>query len=88
VQDKLAAHATLADFGLPQPEATIVASAEGLVAWQALPVFVKTPIGTATSGVRCVTDRDELVVLAATWDDEGVFADGGCSSSVRRSGRS
>jgi len=77
VQDKLAAHATLDELGLPQPEATIVASPEQLAAWERLPVFVKTPIGTATSGVRYVGDREELAVLASAWDKEGVFVDGG-----------
>src|SRR5581483_4574432 len=60
VQDKLSARATLAELGLPQPEGAVVASPEELCAWERFPVFVKTPIGTATTGVRHVTDRAEL----------------------------
>lgn len=77
VQDKLAAHAMLAELGLPQPDAAIVASARELATWNRFPVFVKTPIGTAMTGVRYVRDSGELEALASTWDDDGVFADGG-----------
>jgi biotin carboxylase len=77
VQDKLAAHATLAELGLPQPDATVVASARELAAWGRLPVFVKTPIGTATTGVHHVGDPTQLAALVSTLNTEGVFADGG-----------
>jgi hypothetical protein len=77
VQDKLAAHATLAGLGLPQPEAIVTTSAGELATWNRLPVFVKTPIGTATTGVRYVRDSTELGALASAWDAEGVFAGGG-----------
>lgn len=77
VQDKLAAHATLDEFGLPQPDASAVSSARALATWTRLPVFVKTPIGTATTGVRLVRDAAELAALASAWDSDGVFADGG-----------
>jgi len=77
VQDKLSARATLAELGLPQPEGAVVASPEELCAWERFPVFVKTPIGTATTGVRHVTDRAELAAVAVEWGGQGVFADGG-----------
>jgi len=77
VQDKLAARATLAELGLPQPHATGAANAAELAAWGHLPVFVKTPIGTATSGVRYVADPAELVAVGSAWDAGGLFADGG-----------
>jgi hypothetical protein len=54
VQDKLAAFRTLTELGLPQPAATVARTADELTAWPQLPVFVKTPIGTAMSGVRRV----------------------------------
>jgi biotin carboxylase len=76
VQDKLAAFRTLAELGLPQPDAAIVTAPE-LSAWDRLPVFVKTPVGTATTGVRHVSTRVELRALAAAWEADGVFADGG-----------
>jgi hypothetical protein len=76
VQDKLAAQATLAELGLPQPDAAIC-DAAGLAGWQRLPVFVKVPIGTATAGVRYLSTRAELVSLAAEWQAEDLFLDGG-----------
>ena len=42
-----------------------------------LPVFVKTPIGTASAGVRRVGSREELTRLAAEYERLGVFAGGG-----------
>lgn len=77
VQDKLAAHRTLAELGLPQPDATVVATADELAVGDRLPVFVKMPIGTATSGVRRVSDSVELTALASDWEAAGVFRDGG-----------
>ena len=77
VQDKLAAHATLAKLGIPQPEATVLTSGEELAAWSNLPVFVKAPIGTATSGVWRVDGRNVLRRLARELEASGAFADGG-----------
>jgi biotin carboxylase len=77
VQDKLAAHATLSEVGLPQPDAQVVASATELARCTRLPAYVKTPIGTATMGVRYVSTSDQLTSLASLWRSEGVFADGG-----------
>lgn len=75
VQDKLAAHQTLTAVGLPQPDGAIC-DAAGLAAWSRLPVFVKTPIGTATAGVRLVPDAAALAALVTEWDREGLL-DGG-----------
>ncbi len=77
VQDKLSAFATLAAIGIPQPDAAVVGTAGELSRWNRLPAFVKTPIGTATSGVRYVETRTELATLASAWEAAGVFADGG-----------
>ena len=77
LQDKVAARATLIELGLPQPESTVVTSGSELAAWNEVPVFVKTPIGTATTGVRYVTDPDEFKVLTSAWEAEGAFDDGG-----------
>src|SRR4051794_13356464 len=57
VQDKISAYATLAELGLPQPESRIV---ESRPSDARLPAYVKTPIGTATTGVRLVRDRAGL----------------------------
>ena len=40
-------------------------------------VFVKTPIGTASAGVRLVRSRDELRRLAADYEGQGVFGQSG-----------
>ena len=75
VQDKIAARATLLELGLPQPEATVVTTSSQLAAWDELPVYVKTPIGTATTGVRYVSEPAEMRALASTWEAEAVFDD-------------
>lgn len=77
VQDKLTAFATLTRLGLPQPPATVITSSSELKAAETLPVFVKTPIGTASTGVCEVTTTAQLRRLAERCDREGVFAAGG-----------
>ncbi|MGO9506891.1 MAG: hypothetical protein ACLPXZ_05935 [Mycobacterium sp.] len=77
VQDKLAARATLRELGLPQPDASIALSAAELAAWGRLPVFVKVPIGTATTGVRYIAEPTELAAIASAWEAAGLFGDGG-----------
>lgn len=42
-----------------------------------LPAFVKTPIGTASAGVRRVSSREELRRLAGDYERLGIFAGGG-----------
>ena len=68
VQDKIAGFRTLTRLGLPQPRAEVVTSAEALAEMEELPVFVKTPVGTASAGVRRVSTRAELRQLAAQLD--------------------
>lgn len=77
VQDKVSAGATLAGLGLPQPESSVVTTAADLAGWDGFPVFVKVPIGTATTGVTRVGGRAAMVALAATLDAEGTFAGSG-----------
>ena len=55
VQDKVSAYETLTELGLRQPPTRVASSGELSV--ETLPVYLKTPIGTATSGVRLVRDR-------------------------------
>jgi len=68
VQDKVAAFRTLARLGLPQPRASVVTSRDELERTDELPAFVKTPVGTASAGVRRVTTRAELRRHAAELD--------------------
>jgi glutathione synthase/RimK-type ligase-like ATP-grasp enzyme len=77
VQDKLAATATLNRLGLAQPDSHVVTSRNELSAWDRFPVYVKTPIGTATSGVNRLDQPGDLRRLLDTpaWDE--AFDDGG-----------
>jgi len=79
VQDKVSAFGTLAGAGLPQPPAVVAASAAELTdaAELGLPVFVKTPIGTASAGVGRVASRQALRRLAAEYERLGVFGQDG-----------
>ncbi len=77
VQDKVSAFGTLTQAGLPQPPAVIAASRAELEAAGTLPAFVKTPVGTASAGVRLVRARAELRQLAADYERDGVFETGG-----------
>ena len=73
VQDKLSAYRTLARAGLPQPSACVATSRAELEASGRLPAFVKTPIGTASSGVRRVGSAAGLRRLAVQLERDGVF---------------
>ena len=79
VQDKVSAFGTLTRVGLPQPAAVVAATAAELedAAELGLPVFVKTPIGTASAGVRRVASTDALRRLAADYERRGVFDQAG-----------
>jgi ATP-grasp domain len=68
VQDKVAAFRTLGRLGVPQPRASVVTSREALESTDELPVFVKTPVGTASAGVRRIATRADLLQYAADLD--------------------
>lgn len=76
VQDKVAAHDTLNRLGIPQPDAHVVHSVGALLDVDRFPVFVKMPIGTATSGVLRVADRGALVALGSTLEERELPAEG------------
>src|SRR3984893_17587245 len=82
VQDKVSASATLGALGIPQPRTAFLGSADDLRAWPSLPVFVKTPIGTATSGVRRVDSAAALRSRAAELEAAGVFRGGASAGGV------
>jgi glutathione synthase/RimK-type ligase-like ATP-grasp enzyme len=77
VQDKVSAFATLEEFGLPQPDSAVLATRAATEAWDRFPVYIKEPIGTATSGVRLVRDGQTLQDLVATAAATGTFEQGG-----------
>jgi hypothetical protein len=61
---------------VPQPVTVIARDRQQLLAQTKFPVFVKAPVGTATTGVHLVRAPAELIQLADGLDDD-VFADGG-----------
>jgi hypothetical protein len=73
VQDKVTASATLGALRIPQPPTAFLGSADELRAWDSFPVFVKVPIGTATTGVRRVDSPAELDAVAAEFETSGFF---------------
>jgi hypothetical protein len=77
VQDKLSAHATLQAVGLRRPPTWVAKGAAELVERVTGPVFVKAPIGTASTAVRRVAGRDSVAQAARAFDAAGAFADGG-----------
>jgi hypothetical protein len=77
VQDKIAASATLARLGLPQPATTVVTDQRELTRTVTPPVFIKTPIGTATVGVHRVDSSVDLGRLADQLDAARAFDTGG-----------
>jgi len=77
VQDKVSASATLGALGIPQPSTAFVGSADDLRAWPSLPVFVKTPIGTATTGVRLIDSAAALGTCADELEAARAFAGAG-----------
>jgi len=76
VQDKVTASATLGALRVPQPPTAFLGSADELRAWNTFPVFIKVPIGTATTGVRRVASPAELDAVATEFETSGFF-DGG-----------
>jgi biotin carboxylase len=77
VQDKVAAAATLARLGVPQPPTTVMADRAAVARFDDFPAFVKTPIGTASGGVQLVRSRADLERLAAAADLHAAFDLGG-----------
>lgn len=77
VQDKVSAARTLRSLGVPQPTSAELTSASDLSAWTRYPAYVKTPIGTASAGVRRVEGlRDLATALEAPAFRASMKADG------------
>lgn len=73
VQDKASAVATLSELGLPQPAFMTVRSPQELCDTDILPGFVKTAVGTASSGVTHVKNGDDLLRVAKHLESEKLF---------------
>jgi len=77
VQDKAAAVATLTELGLPQPHTRVFSGTDELLDAVAPPLFLKAPIGTASSTVRLVRDEEGLRHAVSEFVSEGALGDGG-----------
>jgi hypothetical protein len=79
VMDKVSACQALADAGLPQPESVVLTSTmDTLPQCEALlPAYIKTPIGTGSTGVRRASNPDELASILTDYIAQGYFDDGG-----------
>jgi glutathione synthase/RimK-type ligase-like ATP-grasp enzyme len=64
VQDKISAFRTLKAIGAPQPPTFVISSANDLREVGTYPIFVKRPVSTASSGVRRVTNAQQLEAAA------------------------
>jgi biotin carboxylase len=60
VQDKVSASRTLERVGVTQPRTVVVHDVAELTSWRSFPAFVKTPVGTGSTGVRRAADEREL----------------------------
>jgi glutathione synthase/RimK-type ligase-like ATP-grasp enzyme len=76
VQDKLAAEDLLGELGLPRPGASVARTPEELLT-AVPPVYVKAPIGTASTGVRHVTSRQQLLDAGRVMHELDAYGLGG-----------
>ena len=76
VQDKISATETLAAYGVPQPATSVARTRAELLDAGQLPAWIKTAIGTASTGVRFVRSRAELEALVDELDRGGQLGGG------------
>jgi hypothetical protein len=77
VQDKASASVTLRQAGLPTPVTMVITEQDKLRAHKELPVFLKAPIGTASTAVYRVTNPTALQFATDRLAALGAFDDGG-----------
>ncbi len=77
VQDKVSQVETLAELGLPQPSWRIFSSTTQLFEETTLPVYLKSPIGTASNTVCFIDDMASLDRTAREFAAAGALEDGG-----------
>jgi predicted ATP-grasp superfamily ATP-dependent carboligase len=76
VQDKISATETLTAHGVPQPATTVARTRPELLDSGQLPAWVKTAIGTASTGVRFVRSKTELEAFVDELDQGGELGNG------------
>jgi glutathione synthase/RimK-type ligase-like ATP-grasp enzyme len=77
VQDKVSATRTLAQVDLPTPQTTIAKDPDKLDRIGTFPVYLKAPIGTASTSVARVEDAARLPAAVRRVASTEAFADGG-----------
>jgi ATP-grasp domain len=77
VQDKVSAARTLAALDLPVPQTMIAKTEDELGRIDAFPVYLKAPIGTASTSVTRVNDEAELAAATRRIAAADPFSDGG-----------
>ncbi len=76
VQDKISAAETLSAYGVPQPTTSVARTRAELFDIGQFPVWVKTTIGTASSGVHFVRSAAELEAVVNELDGSGQLGGG------------
>jgi biotin carboxylase len=77
VQDKSTATRTLARLGVTQPHTVVVGDVSEVASWDRFPAYVKTPVGTGSTGVRRAADAAELAAAVRSFLAAGAGDDGG-----------
>jgi biotin carboxylase len=77
VQDKLSALRTLDSLGVRQPETLVVQDPSEAAGWERFPAYVKSPVGTGSTGVVRVTTPTALADAVGRFIAGGAREDGG-----------
>ena len=77
LQDKVSASRTLARIGLPHPETWVASSERDLRAIVDFPVYLKAPIGTASTSVALANGSPDVLVAARHVGAREAFREGG-----------
>ena len=74
VMDKVSAREALREAGLRQPDSVVLSSTSELKDLDILPGYAKLPIATGSTGLRRVSNMQELKTVCQSWH---AFAEGG-----------
>jgi hypothetical protein len=77
VHDKVSARSTLERLGIPQPRSMVLQDASELAHWAIFPAYVKSPLGTGSTGVRRAIDAPALARAFHHFMAAGASEDGG-----------
>ncbi len=77
VHDKVSARATLERLGIAQPRSMVLQNASELAGWRVFPAYVKSPLGTGSTGVTRVTDAPAMAHAFEHFMAAGASENGG-----------